>query len=351
VDAEKPVRLQDIADMAGVSRATVSLALRNHGSIPDRTRTIIRDLARKLGYRPNPLVSALMAYQRATRPQRPTHLTLAVVVDFSQRGPWNSYLSEDTLGSAAARAELQGYRVEEFWLRDLKMTGKRLSNMLFRRGIPGIIVAPLPVAHGHLRLDWSRFSAVAVGNSLVRPALHRVTTNRFQAMRLAVRQLRRMGYRRMGLAMHVNQDARVDHQWASAFLWEQQQIPAAQRTPLFVVDEADWNEQKFGKWFDAHRPDVVLGHHAEILQWLHNRGFNAPEDVGFAHLWNPDKSGKYAGIYHNPPAIGAAAVDLLIGMIQRNECGIPTAPQTLLLEAAWQDGKTVARRPPRSGEL
>ncbi len=342
--AEKPVRLQEIADKAGVSRATVSLALRNHGSIPERTRALIQNLAQEMGYRPNPLVSALMAYQRATKPQMPTHLTLGMVVDFSREDPWRSYLSEDTLTSASARAELQGYRVEEFWLRDLKMTGQRLSQMLYRRGVPGVIIAPLPVAHGHLRMDLGRLSAVAIGHSLVRPSLHRVTTNRFQAMRLAVKQLRRLGYKRMGLAMHVNQDSRVDHQWASAFMWEQRQAAAPQRIPLFIVEKEDWNERKFWKWFDAHRPDVVLGHHAEILRWLENRGLRAPEDVGFVHLWNPDRSGAYAGIYHNPPAIGAAAADLLIGMIQRNERGVPDAPQTLLLEAAWQDGNTVKRK-------
>ncbi|MEA3209421.1 MAG: hypothetical protein QOE70_2478 [Chthoniobacter sp.] len=338
----RPPRLQDIADKAKLSKATISLALRNHASIPLRTRARIQKIAEELGYRPNPLVSALMTYQRATQPSRPTHLTLAIVMNFSRGdSSWEHYLSEDLLTSAAARAEQLGYRVEEFWRRDLKLTGEKLSSILYARNIPGVIIAPLSAAHGHLRMDWPNFSAVAIGHSLLRPLLHRITTNRFTAMRRAIRQLRRMGYQRFGLAMQQDQDARVDHQWGAAFAWEQEQAMPSHRTVLFLVEKSDWTERQFAKWFKSNRPEIVLGYDSHIITWLKNLGMDVPAEVGFVHLWNPDCSGQFAGIYHNPPAIGVAAVDFVVGMIQRNERGLPVAPQTLLLEAAWQDGTTV----------
>lgn len=343
MSTSRPPRLQDIADQAGLSKATVSLALRNHPSIPPPTRERVQKLAEQMGYRPNPLVSALMTYQRSTQPSRPTGLTLAIVIDFPRgAATWRRYLSEDLLRNAGARARQLGYEVEEFWRPDLKLTGERLSSVLFARGIPGVIIAPLPAARGHLRMDWPKFAAVAIGHSLLRPALHRVTTNRFAAMRLAIRQLRRMGYARFGLAMQLNQDARVDHQWGAAFTWEQEQLKASERTKVLLAEEPEWNEQRFAKWFKANKPEVILGYDPQVIGWLKNLGKNVPDDVGFAHLWTPDNSGdKFAGIYHNPPAIGAAAVDFVVGMIQRNERGIPEAPQTLTLEARWQDGVTV----------
>jgi LacI family transcriptional regulator len=341
---QKPVRLQDIADAAGVSRATVSLALRNHASISQATRSRIQELARKLGYQPNPLVSALMSYQRTTQAHRTTHLTLAMVVNFSRRSEWKSYLSDDLLSAAAARAQELGYRLEEYWLGDLKMSSRRLNTVLYQRNTPGVIVAPLPAAHGHLNLEWERFSAVAIGYSLLRPALHRVTTDRYQAMRLALRLLRRQGHQRIGLAMHLNQDARVNHQWGAAFVWEQQQMPSKDRTSLFVVAEQDWNERHFAEWFKDNRPDVILGYDPAILDWLKRLGRKVPKDVGFVHLWNPDRSGQFAGLYHDPPAIGTAAVDFLVGMIHRNERGIPATAQTLLLDATWQQGGTLLER-------
>jgi LacI family transcriptional regulator len=342
----KSVRLQDIADKAGVSRATVSLALRNHSSISSATRVRIQKLAQELGYQPNPLVSALMSYQRTTRVQRATHLTLALIVNFSRQSDWRRYLSDDLISAAAAQAARHGYGLEEFWLGDLKMNPQRLSEILYQRNIPGVIVAPLPAAHGHLNMEWSHFSAVAVGYSLVRPQLHRVTTDRFQAMRLAIRRLRRMGYTRIGLAMHVNQDARVNHQWGAAFVWEQQQLAAAERTSALLVEESDWNEKKFAKWFEKNRPEAILGYDPAIIDWLKKLGRKVPEHVGFVHLWNPDRSGKFAGIYHDPPAIGAAGVDFLVSMIHRNERGVPKAAQTLLLDATWQEGATLGGRMP-----
>ena len=172
--------------------------------------------------------------------------------------------------------------------------------------IPGVIVAPLPAAHGLLNMDWKRFSAVAIGYSLLRPSLHRVTTDRFQAMRLAIYRLQRLRYSRIGLAMHSNQDARVNHQWGAAFLWEQQQIPSSERIPPLLVEERDWHEHEFAKWFEVNRPDVILGYDPSIIAWLKKLGRRVPEDVGFAHLWTPDCSGQFAGLYHNPPAIGSA---------------------------------------------
>jgi LacI family transcriptional regulator len=341
VSTSKPVRLQDIADRAGISRAAVSLALRHHASIPAATRARVEALARELGYRPNPLVSALMSYQRTTRKRRETHLTIGLIVNFSRKGEWKPYLSPDLLSTAAARAEQHGYGLEEFWLAELKMTPERLGSVLYQRNIPGVIIAPLPVARGELDLEWERFSGVAIGYSLIHPSLHRVTTNRFLAMRLAIEKLRERGYKRLGLAMRLNQDARVNHQWGAAFVWEQQQLPAKYRTEPFIIDEREWSAARFAEWFEHHRPEVILGYDPVIVEWLKRLRMRVPDDVGFVHLWNPDRSGKYAGLYHDPPAIGAAAVDFVVGMIHRNERGLPEAPQTLLLEATWQDGATL----------
>src|ERR1044071_9901410 len=61
------ITLQEIAEEGHVSRATVSLALRNHPSIPSETRGRIQAVANRLGYRPNPLISTLMSYQRRAK--------------------------------------------------------------------------------------------------------------------------------------------------------------------------------------------------------------------------------------------------------------------------------------------
>ncbi|MDR0353958.1 MAG: LacI family DNA-binding transcriptional regulator [Opitutaceae bacterium] len=55
-----PLNLRSVAQAAGVSPATASLALRSSPSIAAATRARVQAAAGSLGYRPNPLVSQLM---------------------------------------------------------------------------------------------------------------------------------------------------------------------------------------------------------------------------------------------------------------------------------------------------
>lgn len=57
-----------IAAEAGVSRAAVSMALRNHPRIPQPTRERIQSIANKLGWKPNPLLAEAMNAIRAGQP-------------------------------------------------------------------------------------------------------------------------------------------------------------------------------------------------------------------------------------------------------------------------------------------
>lgn len=55
------VSLKTLAEAAGVSRTTVSLALRNHPRISESTRNRIQRIARQEGYHPNPDLRRLAA--------------------------------------------------------------------------------------------------------------------------------------------------------------------------------------------------------------------------------------------------------------------------------------------------
>jgi DNA-binding LacI/PurR family transcriptional regulator len=51
--SHRPITLEDVARQAGVSIATVSNALSGKGRIPDGTRARVREVAQRMGYRPN----------------------------------------------------------------------------------------------------------------------------------------------------------------------------------------------------------------------------------------------------------------------------------------------------------
>src|SRR5471030_853903 len=59
--------MQEIAERAGVGKATVSLALRNDPRLRPETRRRIQKLAAKMGYKTNATVANLMAQLRASR--------------------------------------------------------------------------------------------------------------------------------------------------------------------------------------------------------------------------------------------------------------------------------------------
>jgi DNA-binding LacI/PurR family transcriptional regulator len=341
--SKKTVTLKDIAQEAGVSLMTVSRALRNQSNLSSATRAKVQQIAKKLGYRPNPLVSALMSYRRAARPVR-QNLSLGFITNFPAREGWRvSKIYEDFHRGAAESADRHGYRLEEFWLRSPGMTSERMSSILYHRNISGLVIAPLPVSLGHLRLDWEQFSAVTFGYSLARPLLHRAVNHQFRSMRLAMRRLRRLGYRRIGLAMAASYDQRVDHHWVGSYLGEQHHYKPAEQVPLLVIEDEDWNEATFATWFKQHRPDVIISQQEEILNWLKNLGRKVPGDVGFAHLNAPDAAGTFGGIHQNGVVVGSVAVDFLVGMINRNERGIPELAHSILVEGTWVDGRTLQR--------
>ena len=57
------IRLKDIAEKAGLSVAAVSMALKDHRSLPASTIKKVKALAKKMGYAPDPALSALAAYR------------------------------------------------------------------------------------------------------------------------------------------------------------------------------------------------------------------------------------------------------------------------------------------------
>ena len=64
------VTLRDVAERVGVSHVTISLALRNHPSIPVRRRKEVKRVAKQMGYQPDPLLSSLAVYRHNQRPAR-----------------------------------------------------------------------------------------------------------------------------------------------------------------------------------------------------------------------------------------------------------------------------------------
>jgi len=337
----KAPSLREVARRAGVSAMTASRALRNHGAVSAASRQVVLQAAQELGYRPNPLISALMTQRRASRVVRDP-LAIAFVTSFPTRSGWRaSRINRDFHDGAAAACARQGYKLEDFWLREPGMSGRRLSSILYHRGVNGVMIAPLPVALGHLRLEWDLFSAVALGYSLAFPRLHRAVNHQFRSIRVALRRLRKRGCRRIGLALKASIDERVEHHYLGGYLVDQHRAAPGDRIPPHVPPDRDWCAEGFLRWFKEHRPEVVITHHEAVAEWLARAGVGVPGDVALVQLNLPDKSGAVAGIYQNGLEVGAAAADFLVSMLLRNDRGLPALPHSVLVEGTWVEGLTL----------
>ncbi len=337
----QPVTMQRVADAAGVSRMTVSLALRNSPRISEGTRRRVQALAVSLGYRPDPLIQRLATRLGQSRRERDGQV-IAWVTAWKERNGWKKYPAFcAAYEGALARAEKLGYRLEEFWLRQPGMTARRLSRILHQRGIECVLIAPLPKGGGHLTLEWERFSLVALGYSMVAPRVNRVVNHQLHSAREAIRQLYRRGYRRIGLCVLQEQNARVDHSWLEAIAYHQFQSPASDRVQPLV--QSVWNAKEAQRWLKKERPDSLLVQGSWIREFLVKEGYSVPGDIAVALLDWPDRAQDMAGINQRIDVVGAAAVDLVVSQAYHHEKGLPAAPRTVMVEGIWIDGATVAK--------
>ena len=360
------VTLADIAKADGTHVTTVSLALRNSQRLPESTRLRIQKLAEKMGYKPDPVLQALVSYRKRTH-IRQTQETIAYVTNWTTRWGWKEVTAHPQFYEGARKAaEALGYKLEHFWLREPELSHGRLSHILGNRGINGLIIAShTREIDENLQFDWENFSAIKIDFFPHHPELHNVTNNQCNIVRLAMRRVLEAGYRRVGFVMHRGWDHSVDHMWQAGYLVEQQLIPEDERIPIFLFPElepiAAWfNESKgevspaadsFAAWYNKWKPEVIISKASFILPLLRQMNLRVPEDVAFVDVFLEDFSGKMAGVRQNYEEVGTLAMEFLVGQISQNKRGIPRIPTTTFVEGTWFDGATMPERSRRRNSI
>lgn len=336
---------KDIAKLANVSPMTVSLALRESPLLSEKTRRHVQRIAKEHGYRPDPALAALNAYRIADYTHR-FQGVIAWVTAFPTPSAWRSMLqTEAYFQGACERADELGYKLEEFWIADPSINPKRATRILTSRNIRGLIIAPLPHARGEISLEWDHFSAVALGYSLIQPHLHVVMNHQFLNIMQTVQHLCELGYRRIGMTMPSANDFRVHHSYRGGFLAAQCDMPkSARKIPPALTN--DFNKDFFLRWFQKEKPDSVIvsaAYAKSVIEWLTEIGHRVPRDIGVAVASIPFGDRILTGVDENAPLIGRLAMDTVVGMIHRNDHGVPRRPSSILQEGVWVPGKTTRK--------
>ncbi len=347
--------------MAGVHKATVSRALRNHPTIPESTRTRIQQIAKKAGYRPNPLVAMYQAQARASRPAT-MQATLAWINDYPNPISWQEFpWLRGYLRGARQRCEELGYQLDEISLSST-INGirsedevMRVSKILRARGIYGVVL-PLMLNSQYLFAPWENCVVSLVGSghlssfsqiegtkaSFYPQGFPAADRDLYYNLRLSFQHLVHLGYQRIGFVYSRYLDTEASGRAQAGYLVEQSQLAENDRLPILFLERfKEGRPAAFDKWFEQHKPDAILCINPVIRDWLEEMGAKVPGDVGLANLNLVDDVSDWSGINEQHQQIGASAVDLIIGALSRNELGLPPEPRKIFIPGEWVPGCTL----------
>lgn len=344
LNMEKRVTLRDIAAACDVHYSTVSLALRDHPRIPKELRQRIKEQAVRMGYVPDPALSALNAYRK-------TKLKVKYQASIAWIDAWKGNIllrdqptfNEYFLG-ASTRARQLGYEVEEFRVHEPGMTPERLSRILTSRGIEALLLAPQMNPGTWLPMNYEKFAVITFGYSLSPQAFHLVTNHQYHSMTQSLGHLAALGYKRIGLYMHESIDEKADNNYITGYWNFFRRQPQMQTVQPCIVTKYNVDHEIFPEWFRQERPDAVItDSDLPVLDWMESLGVKVPDHAGCVWLSVGVDDNYHSGIYQNGHIVGQTALDFLVGMLQRGERGMPETPIRMLVEGRWTPGQTVRR--------
>lgn len=344
--AGPPIRigLRDVARHLGVSHATISMALRDSPRVSAATRERVRKAAAELGYRPDPMLSALAVY-RNLKANTAIHSAAAWINAWTDPEELRGYKEFDLYwkGASDCAARL-GYRLEEFRVGDDLPPG-RLHEILRARNIRGILLPP----HGRMQPDWRDFpwedyAVVRFGRSMRCPRAHLVTADQFANCRLALEKMRERGYRRIGLLAFESDLNPLGSRFVAGFLNVREFLGCQESFPVFRIGEPAPPDLagRFHRWMEERKPDALLTT-VEHKILLRDAGCRVPEDIPVAATSILD-SGLDSGIDQNAEEIGRVGFQLLGSLIKHGERGIPPICRQILVEGKWVDGTNLPDR-------
>lgn len=347
--------IRDLATLAGVSHATVSRALRNDPRQSQETRERIQKLALEHGYAPHPVVSKVMANLPRIRKIPRSHL--ALITDWPD---WKKYpFLQRIYEGIEIRSKQLGFELEEFSL-IRNENYQRISKILHTRRIEGVIFMPQQSFNLKIDMNWDHFATVNIGHSLLDVEMTNVRSSPYYNMHLAMKKLRALGYKRIGLAIEDNLRWRIDDTYLALYsLYDRYKAPK-QRIPIFYSSgigndrsleeipveqfnsvDSKINAESITDWIEKYKVDALLCNYAPLPDQLRAQGIRIPDDLGYAALDITCADPDVSGIDQRAEQWGLAAVDSVTARLNRNDLGLPSDTRMISIRGRWRDGKTV----------
>ena len=316
--------IRDVAAAAGVSPATVSLALNGRGTISATTATHVREVAERMGYRASRAARALRTARTDT-----LALVLSTIDPGYDGGSEPSFEYYMRLTRGAARAAFA--REHRLLIAPPVGSGAELADL----GVDGAIVCDPRPADPQLDLFAEHgVPVVTIEADTERPGFDwHANSDNARSMRLLLEHLADAGARRIALVAPAWPMAWAVESVAAYRAWcAERGLPALLDTgasgPPFVAAAAE----RAGALLDLPEPpDAIVGmverFAAGVLAAARRRGLDVPGDLLVASAMDSAECREGAtpitAIDLDPDGLGQAAVDLLLARIRGEDPARP----------------------------
>jgi len=336
------IRLADVAKEAGISAAAVSLALKNHPRISEKTKARVQKICKDLGYQPDPVAKALVNKRTGAAGAENYIGTLALLESRSyiERRKLSTY-SKIWHQQLEEVCRKMGYRIDCFAVEPEKEKQSALSRVLDARGISGLIIFGFNEEIHHWAIQWKKFAAVSYSGALHEHFIHNIHSNSYQDVYDAVLRLKEKGYCRPGYVIPASIST-YDHLEAG-FSAAVKAWRISKPVPRLVAElDEPADADKFISWFFRYKPDVLVTNYNDKLEEILGReNIRIPQDVGCMCLDVFPGMEHLSGLIQSRKSAFQIAVDMLHGMLMRHEYGPPEQPMCIQIPAVWNEGATL----------
>ncbi len=335
--------VRTIARALGLSRSTISNALRGLPGVNAATRRRVQKTADAMGYRAHPFAAEVMSQLRRSSQSKQVGTLAVLEMDEAGRPPGAEIFNRLLLEGIETRAREMGFGTDRWSFRGTEpLALKRLNQVLQWRGIHGLLLLPTWSEPDFRDLDWTQFTAIYLDYLIQQPAVHTVCSDHYRSLFGALEKARALGYRKAGFAVARRANDRLHGRWTGAYLGYLHDHPEMKLVPPLLVDEL--RPENFLPWFREHNPDVVITHWIDAPRHMMAEGAEIPGTHGYICMNVLPAPPEFSGLDLQPRLLGVRAAELVISQLGHHDRGVPAVPANTFVPARWVEGATVAAR-------
>jgi LacI family transcriptional regulator len=318
-DPKRPTMF-DVACAAGVSQMTVSRVVRGVHAVSESTVKRVKQAITELGYRPDPVLSALASYH--SHGEISGHGDVLAFLDC-----FGTDYTRLVFEGARREGVRRGYTVDFFSLLPEFKMQRELSRVLLHRGIRGLMFGPSMYPWKHINAwEWASFAPVSLGALTHSPEMSCVMMDSFYAAKEGCRILQEKGCGRIGMVIDSDMLARNDNRWLGGYIaglagMEKKILPR-------LCQPGDAN--KLRRWARREKIDGVLTLHDEV--------WHALRPLGIIGIFLGSACTAPKGVIHtgfDPMEIGKEAVQLVHHQLAHHELGLAKNPKLIALRGKF----------------